>query len=88
MRRVGLLARLPEADDLAAEPAEAPDRDLGQRGLVVADADDPALDDDAVSSTEASRAAIARTLAWMSRQAVWMARPMITVERLAEVCWS
>ena len=40
------------------------------------------------SSTDSSRAAIARSLAWTSRQASRTALPMSTDERLAEVCWS
>ena len=40
------------------------------------------------SSTHSSRAAIARSLAWTSRQPFRTAVPMSTDDRLADVCWS
>ena len=42
----------------------------------------------ASSSTDSSRAAIARIFAWTSWQARRTALPIRTDERLADVCWS
>ena len=79
----------PMPDELAAEPAEARgSARRGSAGRARRSGPRRGRRRSPSSSTASSRAAIARSFAWTSRQALRTALPISTDERLAEVCWS
>jgi hypothetical protein len=85
---LGLLARLTDADDLAAQPPEAACDDVRGWASPITDPDLAALDDHRRLVDALEVGGHRRSFAWMSRQAASTALPISTDDRLAEVCWS